>query len=469
MNQPASELRELLGDGAAAAGVVATHTSVVEESPTVLRVDRWTRRTAERVAGQWGELGLFETPEGEATPEGTDRLAADAIETLLSSAPKFAERPAEPGRAQWWKQLMESPECGALRSRTVLSPAVAEIAAGEIAKQWVAYAAAHGDAPHGEDETPEQFTARVRSTRKAMADACQAADDAEAVSAGLGLGGGTTLEAAKLAQYTRRLRMSGNLANIMRMAGRFIAKARQLQRQRTDLPGLEITGVELSGDLSRLLPVESSLVAGAVPELEMLALSRVAQRRALSYRRISREPVAMGPIVVSVDESGSMEGEKIEAAKGLALAMASIARAQKRPFLLSAFSGDATIRTASGSPDAIVEWMEQFFNGGTVLDGPLHTLPTTAWPAGKIGARSDHIIITDDEVPLADELLASYTTWARKQGVRTFGIGIGLQDVETLARVCDGGCWCLPNLDLNNPAVDAILSIGPTHREVRAA
>jgi hypothetical protein len=53
--------------------------------------------------------------------------------------------------------------------------------------------------------------------------------------------------------------------------------------------------------------------------------------------------------------------------------------------------------------------------------------------------------------------------------VRTFGIGVGLLDVDTLARFCDGGCWCLPSLDLNNPAVDAILSIGPTHREVRAA
>jgi hypothetical protein len=90
----------------------------------------------------------------------------------------------------------------------------------------------------------------------------------------------------------------------------------------------------------------------------------------------------MGPIVVSVDESGSMTGEKIEAAKGLALAMASIARAQKRPFLLCAWADqpEGGIRTASGSADAIVEWLEGFFGGGTDLDGPLHTLPTTAWP-----------------------------------------------------------------------------------------
>jgi uncharacterized protein with von Willebrand factor type A (vWA) domain len=354
----------------------------------------------------------------------------------------------------------------------VCSPAVAEIAAAELAKQWVEYVAANPDTPDPENETPQQSVNRMRSTRSALAGAADAADAAEAVGAGLGLGTGALADTPTLAKYTRRLRGSVNLANIMRMAGRFIARAKMLQRQRTDLPGMEITGIELSGDLSRLLPIESSLVAGAVPELELLAMARLAQRRSLSYRRIVRTPVAMGPIVVSVDESGSMmSGGKIEAAKGLALAMASIARAQKRPFLLCAWSDqpDGGIRTASGSPDEIVAWLEQFMNGGTSLVGPLHTLPMTSWPAGPIGARADHIIITDDEVGIDEELLTSYQTWAKTMGVRTFGLGIDVRRTTTLARFCDAGVWCLPQLDLNNPAVDVILSLGPTHHEVRAA
>jgi uncharacterized protein with von Willebrand factor type A (vWA) domain len=460
-----SELHDLLGDGEAAAGAVASFTAPVEESPTVLKTDRWTKRAGARLADQWAEAGV----EG-VTKDNVD-LASDAIETLLSSAPKMAERPVDAHRARWWKQLMESPECTALRARTVCSPAVAEIAAAELAKQWVAYAAENPDPSDADDESPEQSVNRMRSTREALAEAAQAAEDAEAVGAGLGLGAGLTLEGSRLAQYTRRLRMSTNLAGIMRMAGRFIAKAQRLQRQRTDLPGMEITGVELSGDLARLLPVESSLIAGAVPELELLAIARLTQRRALSYRRILRTPVAMGPIVVSVDESGSMTGEKIEAAKGLALAMASIARAQKRPFLLCAWADqpEGGIRTASGSADAIVEWLEGMFGGGTDLQGPLHTLPTTAWPAGPVGARSDHIIITDDDVGLPDDLLESYRAWAKHMGVRTFGIGVGVRHTTTLARFCDAGVWSVPALDLDNPAIDVVLSIGPTHHEVRAA
>jgi len=461
-----SELHELLGDGDAAAVGVAFAKAEVEVSPTVLTCDRWTRRAGARLAEQWTQLGV------EGVTKDHDAVASDAIETLLSSAPRLAERPADPNRARWWKQLMESPDCTALRARTVCSASIAEIAAAELAKQWVAYVAANPDCPDPENETPEQSVNRMRSTRNALAGACDAADAAEAIGAGLGIGSGGLADTPVLAQYTRRLRGSPNLANIMRMAGRFIARAKMLQRQRTDLPGMEITGIELSGDLARLLPIESSMIAGAVPELELLAIARLAQRRSLSYRRILRTPVAMGPIVVSVDESGSMTSNgKIEAAKGLALAMASIARAQKRPFLLCAWADqpEGGIRTASGAPDAIVAWLEEFFGGGTELDGPLHTLPTTSWPAGPIGARADHIIITDDEVGLDDELLESYQAWAAKMGVRTFGLGIGVRETTTLARFCDGGVWALPSLDLNNPAVDVVLSIGPTYKEVRAA
>jgi hypothetical protein len=222
-----SELHDLLGDGEAAAGAVASFTAPVEESPTVLKTDRWTKRAGARLADQWAEAGV----EG-VTKDNVD-LASDAIETLLSSAPKMAERPVDAHRARWWKQLMESPECTALRARTVCSPAVAEIAAAELAKQWVAYAAENPDPSDADDESPEQSVNRMRSTREALAEAAQAAEDAEAVGAGLGLGAGLTLEGSRLAQYTRRLRMSTNLAGIMRMAGRFIAKAQRLQRQRT--------------------------------------------------------------------------------------------------------------------------------------------------------------------------------------------------------------------------------------------
>jgi hypothetical protein len=51
-------------------------------------------------------------------------------------------------------------------------------------------------------------------------------------------------------------------------------------------------------------------------------------------------------------------------------------------------------------------------------------------------------------------------------GVRTFGIGVGVRKTTTLARFCDGGVWTIPSLDLDNPALDVILSIGPTYKDL---
>ncbi len=475
-----SELRGLLDDASPISGEGITERTAppAEPSATVLTTDRWTRRAGARLADSWREA-LADVSDGlePADSEANEALArmcdpnvaADAIETLLSSAPTLAERPESEHRAKWWKGLMDAPETTALRARTVANATIAEIAAAELAKSWSQYVADHpepaeGDGEGGGDESAEDSIARIRSVRSAIKSASESAEMAEAVGQGLGLGSGGAADAAQLARYTRKLKDSRTLAKIMQIAGRFAAKASRLQRSRSDLAGMEITGVELSGDISRVLPGELALIAGAVPELEDLALLQLVECRSLSYKRITRTPKAMGPIVISIDESGSMAMEgRIEAAKGLALAMAGIARAQKRPYMLVAWS-DGPVRICRGEdgPDAIVEWLEAFQQGGTDLRGPLWEVTTEHWPEGKIGAAADHIIVTDGNVGVDQWLVDHYAAWSKGTSVRTFGIGIGIRDQATLAKVCDGGVWCMPSLDLDSPGTDAILSIGPS-------
>jgi uncharacterized protein with von Willebrand factor type A (vWA) domain len=455
-----AELHTLLGEG----GPDALGTALAaESSPTVLRTDRWTKRLGQRLAAEWSDAGV----DGVAADDAN--LAADAIETLLASSPTLHEHPEDIKRARWWTQLMASPETVALRSRTVLNTAVAEIAAATIASKYAAYAEATKDREDKdpEHESPREAMERIRSIRDALGEASEAADDAEACGAGLGITGDSTIGAQQIAAFTRRLRKSPNLARIMRMAGRFAARAQQLQRQRTDLPGMEITGVELSGDLTRVLPYESALIAGAVPELELLAMARLAQRRSLSYRRILRTPVGMGPLVISLDESGSNAGSKIETAKGLALAMVANARAQRRPFMLVAFTGSDVIRIAENTPEGIVSWCEAFLGGGSDCDLPLSSVPPH-WPTGPVGKQADHIIIGDAEVTGASvDYVNTYIAWATANRVRTYSIVVGPRSPGVLATVSDGGCWCIPTLDLDNPAVETILSIGPSLMETR--
>lgn len=492
-----TEIRTLLDDGKAVAGMDTSEGSLDFEptppppppSPTVMATDRWTRRAGARLAESWRS----ELCEPHFTPDdGTRRtkpetppdldlmcdanVAADAIETLLAVSPELATNPADTHRAKWWKQLAATPEAAALRARTMGSVAVAEIAASEIAGQWARYVVEHPPKPPAsddgspgmakesdgdDDESPEETIGRMRSTREALKKASDSADLAESCGAGLGLPGGET-DKAQLAKYTRSMRANPQLAKIMRMAGRFIAKAQRLQKQRSNLPGMEVTGVELSGDLARMLPLEVAKVAGVVPELETLALLQLAERRTLSYKRTERAPKSMGPIVVSVDESGSMTGPKVAAAKGLALAMASIARAQKRPFVLAGYSDSVHIRIADPTPDGIIEWCGAFLNGGSDLDMPLESI-RPHWPAGDFGKQADHIIISDAMINAATpEWLADYSAWAKAGKIRTFSIILGHNRAGPFKTISDGGIWCVPSLDIDAAGVDAILSIGPT-------
>jgi hypothetical protein len=375
-------------------------------------------------------------------------------------------------RARWWKQLMESPECTALRARTVCSPAVAEIAAAELAKQWVGVRgrASRTRPEDADDESAGGVGERMRSTRDALAEAAQAADMPRR-SAQVSGSARHSLDTSKLAQYTRRLRMSTEPRGIMRMAGRFIAKAQRLQRQRTDLPGMEITGVELSGDLARLLPIESSLIAGAVPELELLALARLTQRRSLSYRGSLRTPGRDGADRRQRRRVGQHDRREDRSREG-ARARHGVDRARAEAAVPALRVGGQP----EGYPHGLGLGPTRSSNG---WKGLLRRRHRARWPAAHapddgVARRpdrraSDHIIITDDDVGLRDELLDEYQAWAKLMGVRTFGIGIGVATPTRSRASATAASGRFPSLDLDNPAVDVVLSIGPTHHEVRAA
>src|ERR1019366_978819 len=114
------------------------------------------------------------------------------------------------------------------------------------------------------------------------------------------------------------------------------------------------------------------------------------------YRGV--EPVGRGPIVISIDESGSMqEQDKIYLAKALALSMLWIARHQKRWCYLIGWSSadqrrNLVIPIGTHDDLALLEWLTQFFNGGTVP--PLDDMPTLFKTSGAPTGKTDIILIT---------------------------------------------------------------------------
>jgi uncharacterized protein with von Willebrand factor type A (vWA) domain len=469
-----AETPEMVGAGDLARLEDAAAHPVAAPSPTVLVTDHWTREQGAKLREEWAaaEGGMRDAC---ALPDAAD-VATDAFASLYEAAPEPAPAPADERRARYWLDMLERDDYRALHRHTAHHIELARIGAASLAAAYAQYVHAEDqhEAPDGgapAPDSPQGIAAearRLRSLRKALAAATEGVHTAEAAAQGLGGAEAGRLAPGELAKVARMAASNTTLRAILEAAGRYRTRARTLQTERLDAPRGIITGVDLSGDLSVALAAEQAAVAGAVPELELLARYRLATRRLLSYRHKDRSPVSAGPIVVTVDESGSMHGEKLIAAKGIAIGMAWIARAQRRPCLLTAFAHKPELRTCvvergPGQPrtpaEEIAQWCTESLGGGTSPVGPLETVRSAEiWDWQHTTGRVDHIIITDDEMKPDEALCAEYRAWAVRQKVRTYLLAIGAKP-GAIAQVATRA-WRVSDLSLTQDAVEAILSIG---------
>jgi uncharacterized protein with von Willebrand factor type A (vWA) domain len=154
---------------------------------------------------------------------------------------------------------------------------------------------------------------------------------------------GEAADGAQVRSLAARLRDSSRLRAIAKLAGRFKRIASAKRRSRVHHGADEIVDVEQGADLGRLLPLELALLVH--PSTKLLAMRNLLEQSCLQYRLEGTETLGKGPLVVCIDKSGSMEGEKDVWATAVALALLDVAQAEKRPFALLCF--DASIKHES--------------------------------------------------------------------------------------------------------------------------
>jgi hypothetical protein len=411
-------------------------------SPTVLAVGRWARLRGDRAAAEWREVGA---PVGEMA-DAAD-VAADAIELLTAPVPEWADVPADRRRADYWRDLAGAPDISALRDICAADPLAADVAAAAIADGWRTWAASNpppadddnGDGAGDDDgkgggagDDPAAAARRALSARRAVAQA--AADAADAAAFGRLAGsdegaGGDVDRAAAIAAARAALRHPAVRA-VLRRLGELLPSMRSARRARrvTERTPAETVGVTLGGDPARLVP--SELAALRHPVLRRAALVRLVEGRATVWDRRDRPRADRGPVVVSVDESGSMgepdnPASELVTAKAIALAVATLAAAEGRPCVLSSF-GTATEWRAIASdrrgrfdPHALSDWLARAYGGGTDADGPLARSIGEAERLAVSGHRCAHLIVSDGQVTAAPSLVDDYRRRAGSIGLRT--------------------------------------------------
>ena len=170
-------------------------------------------------------------------------------------------------------------------------------------------------------------------------------------------------------------------------------------------------------------------------------MRRFVEKQTLCREFEAEERVGLGPVVLVVDESGSMVGHRNESAKAIALTLAWIARKQGRWCGLVAFSGGTGHRVLSLSPDRwnqvdLLDWLQSFLGGGSDQDVPTGEMAAIFTEIGAPVGNTDLIYVTDAELRISDKKASAFKDWKASVQARLISLVLN-SDPGQLSSISD--------------------------------
>ncbi len=258
----------------------------------------------------------------------------------------------------------------------------------------------------------------------------------------------TDSDSSTLLSWAEDFRRDASLRALCAMLGRSVCSARSQRevqasavvRERTVDRTVEeeFAGVETGNRIEDLLASEKGLLND--PDLEVLFDIKYAERRLMCFdkrgysevvhedekRTVSSDEEAMGPIILCIDTSGSMEGTPEHVAKAVALYIGFAASGQNRRCYLVNFSRDyRTVDLAPpGGTRALLDFIRYSFHGGTDI---VPAMREAVWKVTDAEySRADVLMVSDFVLP-PDALrpVRSDMESARARGCRFHSLTIG--------------------------------------------
>jgi len=266
----------------------------------------------------------------------------------------------------------------------------------------------------------------------------------ESQSWGTGLGGTGRTSPGRKIELGRRLATNPKLRKLAALVGRMREQALALRRRPFERASEEVFEVKLGNDLERLLPPE--LLALHHPLLRRDFARRLVEGRLLSYALRGADERGRGPMIVCLDGSGSMAGDKEIWSKAVALTLLEIARRQRRLFRFICFSSaDMPLFTLDLNPrerhevqeDRALDVAEYFPGGGTDFETPLSAAVDCLRVARY--RRGDVVLITDGECRVSPDWLARFRADKERIGFSLYSvlIDVGPSSLGTLGELSD--------------------------------
>jgi uncharacterized protein with von Willebrand factor type A (vWA) domain len=240
---------------------------------------------------------------------------------------------------------------------------------------------------------------------------------------GTGEGQNQTIPMKDKIEIAKKLMNNSKLKQIATLAGRFQNLALHYQSTKTKHGVDEIVDIKMGNDINKIVPTE--LVYLDDPDLDIVFYDKLSQRKLLQFDTEGKENLSKGPIILCIDGSGSMTGDREVWSKAFALGLLTIAKKQKRDFSIIHFGSEREIKTYSFSskidPTNLLEALSYFFHGGTNFEQPLHTAVKLI-KENKNMKKADIVFITDGECVVSEVFNVHFLENKEKYEFKIYGI-----------------------------------------------
>jgi uncharacterized protein with von Willebrand factor type A (vWA) domain len=298
--------------------------------------------------------------------------------------------------------------------------------------------AAAAQAAQQQSPISAQGLAAIEAAAQAAQEASKAAAGLPSFGSGLGQGEPVYESPEQALSIAQQWAENPNLRAMAELFGRLDKDIRFKRSKRVVGGQDEIVDIEFGDNLNRVLSDEFLLLSDEDTEFDFLA--RFCDAELLQFTTVGEEHAGRGPIVMVVDGSGSMSGERNIWARAVAMCLLHIARLEKRDFAMVEFSGGRSVEQwvfpAKQALDAeqILTMCSHFFGGGTTPIVGVTAAVKIMDDAPEF-KKADLVMVGDGESGFGPED-ARLRDYLIEKGVRIFGMGIG-GSFSYLAQYCE--------------------------------